>query len=83
VSYIAEHLKLEIMKIKEIISQSRRDFTAIYECEHCGHTYKSSGYDDNYFHQNVIPNKKCPECGKKAPKDYRALGTKYSDNQIV
>lgn len=25
------------MKIKEIISQNRRDFTAIYQCEHCGH----------------------------------------------
>jgi hypothetical protein len=23
------------MKIKKIISQSQRDFSAIYECEHC------------------------------------------------
>jgi len=72
------------MKIKEIISQSRRDFTAIYECEHCGHTYKGSGYDDTYFHQTVIPKiMACSKCGKKAPEDYRALATKYPDNQTV
>ncbi len=47
------------MKIKEIVSQSRRDFTAIYECEHCGDTYEGSGYDDSYFHQEVIPKNKC------------------------
>jgi len=67
------------MKIKEIISQSRRDFIAIYECEHCGHTYKGSGYDDAHFHQVGIPNMKCPKCGKKAPENYRALTTKYPE----
>ena len=50
------------MKIKEIISQSRRDFTAIYECEHCEHiTDPSYGYDDANFHNNVIPVMKCTE----------------------
>lgn len=34
------------MRIKEILWQHRRDFTAIYECEHCGHTHKSKGYED-------------------------------------
>lgn len=24
------------MKIKKILNQMRRDFTAIFECEHCG-----------------------------------------------
>lgn len=38
------------MKIKKIISQHRRDFQAVYECEHCGYTVKSYGYDDEYFH---------------------------------
>jgi len=65
------------MKIKEILSQSRRDFWAIYECEHCGHEEKSSGYDDTNFHQNVIPQMKCAKCGKIAPSDYRPLATKY------
>lgn len=71
------------MKIKKIISQHRRDFTALYVCEHCGHEHEGSGYDDAYFHQEVIPEKKCPECGKKAPEDYRALTTKYPTSKIV
>lgn len=53
------------MHIKQKISQHRRDFWAIYVCEHCGHeTDKQSGYDDAYFHNNVIPSMKCAECGK-------------------
>jgi len=71
------------MKIKEIVSQHRRDFTAIYICEHCGHEEKGSGYDDTYYHQNVIPERKCDECGKVAPKDYEPIATKYPDGQIV
>lgn len=71
------------MKIKRIISQYRRDFTAIYECEHCNHEEKRSGYDDSYFHTNVIPDMKCPKCGKKARDDYRPLATKYSDGMQV
>jgi len=53
------------MRIKEILSQYRRDFYAIYECEGCGHiTGKESGYDDRYFHDEVIPQMKCTSCGK-------------------
>lgn len=36
-----------------------RDFKAIFECEHCGHTKTKSGYDDANYHQNVIPTMKC------------------------
>ena len=71
------------MKIKEITSQSRRDFHAIYVCEHCGHEEESYGYDDSYFHKTVIPEMKCGKCGKTAPKDYRPLTTKYPDSQQV
>lgn len=71
------------MKIKEIISQTRRDFKCIYQCEHCGFEYKSSGYDDANFHQNVIPNFKCEKCGKKAGTNYRPLRTKYPEGQQV
>ena len=71
------------MRIKTITNQSRRDFTAIYECEHCGNTVEDSGYDDSYFHQNVIPNMTCKECGKKADTSYRPLATKYDDNVVV
>ena len=71
------------MKIKKIISQHRRDFTAIYECEHCGFTEKRGGYDDDNFHLNVIPNMECKECKKKSPEDYRPLTTKYKAWEVV
>ena len=71
------------MKIQRIISQHRRDFRAIYECEHCGHTKNGRGYDDAYFHQNVIPQMKCEQCGKMAGDDYRPLTTKYPEGMQV
>lgn len=72
------------MKIKNILSQSRRDFYAIYECENCGHeTEKSPGYDDKHFHDEVIPNMICEKCGEKSPNSYRALSTKYREGDIV
>lgn len=71
------------MKIKTIESQSRRDFTAIYECEHCGHEKEGNGYDDAYFHNNVIPKMKCNKCGKKADDNYRPLTTKYPEETTV
>jgi len=67
------------MKIKKINNQSRRDFWADMECESCGHIEKNvSCYDDAYFHNNVIPNMKCGNCGEKAV-DYRPLNTKYPE----
>jgi len=72
------------MKIKQINSQSRRDFYADYECEHCGNVEKNkSGYDDANFHQNVIPNMKCKACKKTASEQYRALSTKYPEGTQV
>jgi primosomal protein N' len=71
------------MKIQKILNQNRRDFTAIFECEHCGHTREGRGYDDSYYHQSVIPEMACPKCGKKADKDYRPLTTKYPDGVQV
>ncbi len=71
------------MKIKKIVSQHRRDFTAIYECEHCGAEKQQGGYDDAYYHQNVIPEMTCDECGKTAGDDYRALTTKHPEGAVV
>ena len=71
------------MRIKEIKSQSRRDFRAVYVCEHCGHEEEGSGYDDAYFHGQVIPDKECKKCGKKAPENYRPLTTKYPEGTTV
>ncbi len=53
------------MKIKEMLSQYRNDFTAMIECEHCGNLEKlTSGYHDGYYHTKVIPAMHCNTCGK-------------------
>lgn len=71
------------MKIREITSQNRRDFHAIYECEHCGHSQSGSGYDDAYFHQLVIPAMACVKCKKTAADNYRPLTTKYAEGEVI
>ncbi len=77
-------LKRWTLKIKNITNQIRRDFWAVFECEHCGHvTKEESGYDDANFHKNVIPAMRCPICGKTADETYRPLATKYPEHQIV
>lgn len=73
-----------MMKIKEIISQHRRDFTAVYICEHCEHEVTGEGYDDKKFHEEVIPKKMvCLECGKKSPESYRPLAAKYPEGYQI
>jgi adenylylsulfate kinase-like enzyme len=67
------------MRIKEILSQSRRDFRALYECEHCGKLEGGTGYDDEYFHRKVIPEMECKGCGKKADENYRPLAPLHHD----
>lgn len=71
------------MRIKKILHQHRRDFRAVYECEYCGHEVEDSGYDDEYFHTKVIPEKLCPVCGKMADADYRPLTTKYPEGMQI
>lgn len=71
------------MKIKEIISQHRRDFTAIYVCKHCGFEEKGYGYDDTNFHENIIPKMTCTKCGKGVSENYKALATKYPDGYVI
>lgn len=74
------------MKIREITSQHRRDFRCVYICEGCDTTEKGAGYDDDNFHQSVIPNKKCLNCGKSAVDlgvDVRPLATKYPAGAVV
>lgn len=76
-------VKGQQMKIKEILTQHRRDFEAIFVCEHCGFEKQQRGYDDSYYHHHVIPKMKCAQCGKIAPDTYRPLTTKYPDGQVV
>ncbi len=71
------------MKIQKIKSRSRRDFTAIYECDHCGHTEEGDGYDDTNFHKNVIPRMKCSKCGKMGGGNYVPRKTKYAAHEVI
>lgn len=72
------------MKIKKITYQHRRDFKAIFECDHCGYeTPEQWGYDDAHYHNDVIPDMVCPKCGKKAGDNYRPLTTKYPEGMEV
>lgn len=52
------------MYLKNKTWQSRRDFTGTYACPHCGYEHEGQGYDDDYFHHDVIPTMVCPKCGK-------------------
>ncbi len=72
------------MKILKKTSQSRRDFTAILICEHCNHEQElKSGYDDSYYHANVIPEIKCQSCGKMASEDYEPQAPKYPEDVTI
>jgi hypothetical protein len=74
------------VKIRKIMSQHRRDFEAIFECEGCGHTELLRGYDDANFHQNAIPKMICEKCGKTSAEcgaDYRPLTTKYPEGHQI
>ena len=72
------------MRIKKKLTQNRRDFTAILICEHCNHKEKlSSGYDDAYYHNFVIPKMKCSKCGKTASNNYVPQQTKYSEDTVI
>lgn len=74
------------MRIKKMISQHRRDFTATMECEFCKQTDKNtSGYDDVYYHENVIPNMKCKGCGHSTISkcgEVKPQATKYPDGYV-
>ena len=71
------------MYIKQIISRSRRDFTALYECAECGYKIVRVGYDDEYFHSKVIPTMGCKGCGAVAGPAYKPMKTKYPDGMLV
>lgn len=72
------------MKIKKIISQHRRDFTALMECEHCGQeSVLDNGYDDRYFHDTIIPKLVCGKCGNSGIKAQKPTATKYPEGQQI
>ena len=66
------------MRIKKITFRMNNDFSAILVCEHCGGTQElNSGYEDTYYHREVLPQIKCETCGK----DREGLEDKKS-NQV-
>lgn len=74
------------MKLLEKKNQHRRDFTCVLECESCGWNQERLGYDDRNFHDNVIPEFKCPECDEST----NSLGlqpektaTRYAAHEVV
>lgn len=77
------------MKITKITDRHRRDIRFTAQCEHCNHVEKDSpGYDDDHFHRNVMPNRKCPECGetslsKDSGTPLTAVIPKYRQDEVV
>lgn len=77
------------MKLVEKLSQNRRDFQGKYECQGCGFCKTDKGkysYDDDNFHENVIPKMKCPNCGQSTTTlglQNAPIATKYPPHQII
>jgi hypothetical protein len=75
------------MKIKKITQQYRRDFSADMLCEFCDNETKlTTGYDDDNYHQNVIPNMECRKCGRSTISGGRKpdiVTTKYPEGYQV
>lgn len=70
------------MKIKSTHNWSRRDFSAILECDACGHEQEQkSCYDDRNYYDNVIPKIACEKCGVKGTDDKPE--TKYPANLTI
>ena len=75
------------MKVLKIYNQYRRDCRIDLKCENCGHEeINQTGYDDRNFWDNVIPDRKCPVCGKSTNDlglKPDSIKTKYDDWEIV
>lgn len=57
------------MKLEEVTWQNSNDFKGILRCEHCDSTqFMDYGYQDDNFHNNVIPAIVCISCGKRGNK---------------
>ena len=70
------------MKIIRTYGHNRRDFYADFRCELCKYIERDvSCYDDSYFHDNVIPNMICKECGSKSLEI--TSSARYDDSVIM
>ncbi len=74
------------MRLIEKRNQHRRDFTGLYRCEGCGHEQTGNGYDDTYFHRQVIPAMECKACGESTNSletEPQPMATKYADWEVA
>ena len=75
------------MVIKKINNQHRRDFSATLKCESCEQEQElTSGYDDVYYHNEVLPNIKCKSCGEStnsAGKEINPKTPKYPEGMQI
>jgi len=70
------------MKIKSTHGWSRRDFSAVLECESCGHTQEQRNcYDDRNYYDNVVPKIKCESCGEFGTSDRPA--TRHDPSTVM
>jgi len=65
----------------------RRDLSIDLECESCrAKDTRSSAYDDRNYWDNVVPNFKCPKCGKSSNDigtETELMQTRYSEYEVV
>jgi len=76
------------MQLLQKKNQYRRDCDADVKCESCGNKEEIKGaYDDRYYWDNVLPNRKCKKCDKSTndinPEIKQSIATKYVEGQQV
>lgn len=71
------------MRIKKVFYRHVRDFIAICECENCGDERVEHGYDQENFHENVIPKMICLHCNNRRHDDYVPSETKYEEFEVI
>jgi hypothetical protein len=75
------------MKVIRRFDQYRRDLRIDLECEGCGaKELNCSAYDDRNFWDNVIPDKKCENCGKSTKDlggEAEIMPTRYPEGMQV
>ena len=75
------------MKLVNKISQHRRDCVIELKCEGCNSVVIDKyAYDDRNYWDNVIPARKCKDCGKSTKDmglDIEQVPTKYSSDEVI
>ena len=75
------------MEVIKKYNQHRRDLYCDMKCESCGYEETDKyAYDDRNFWDNVIPNRKCRECGKSTVDlglEVKNVPTRYSEFEVV